>query len=242
MTTVKYGNNQVDFELLRTDRKKTVSISVDPLSRVTVRAPDRMTLDHVQAMVKKRIDWIAERQKYFNTLSQTYPPKEFVSGETIFICGRPFRLKVHKCTSGRLPNVKLRGRRIHVCLRTTTKEFTKNNVVKKCISELLFQKAQEKIPQRVKKFERLLNVSVKNVIIKEQKNRWGSCSANGELRFNWRIIQTPISIIDYVVVHELCHLKEPNHSKKFWDLLSLFISDYKGRQKWLRENIGILSL
>jgi len=79
----------------------------------------------------------------------------------------------------------------------------------------------------------------KEIIIKDQKKRWASCSKDGTLRFNWRISMAPISIVDYIVVHELCHLKVKSHSSDFWKLVSITLPDYQKRRDWLKNNIGI---
>ncbi|WP_133627269.1 M48 family metallopeptidase [Fonticella tunisiensis] len=80
------------------------------------------------------------------------------------------------------------------------------------------------------------------VVVKEQKSIWGSCSSRGNINFNWRLIMAPLSVIDYVVIHELCHLKHQDHSSKFWSLVEYVMPDYKEKKKWLRENGGRLKL
>lgn len=97
---------------------------------------------------------------------------------------------------------------------------------------VLFEKAAE--------FAGYLQVSFKELHIKDQKSRWGSCSSRGSLNFNWRILMAPEPVCDYVVIHELCHLKHMNHSPDFWQLVAAFCPNYKQYRKWLRENGGLL--
>ncbi|MEE8381899.1 MAG: M48 family metallopeptidase [Thermodesulfobacteriota bacterium] len=98
------------------------------------------------------------------------------------------------------------------------------------------------IEQRVKRYGKRLGVLPRDIKIKDQKKRWGSCSNNGILRFNWRISMAPVSIIDYIVVHELCHLKIKSHSPDFWKLVSLALPDYQERREWLKTNTPLLKL
>ena len=97
-------------------------------------------------------------------------------------------------------------------------------------------RAKENIESRVKVFAAKIGESPNKVTIKAQKTRWGSCSSLGNLNFNWRLIMMPQKIIDYVVVHELCHLKEMNHSSTFWNRVEEIMPDYRNRRKWLKNN------
>lgn len=92
------------------------------------------------------------------------------------------------------------------------------------------------IPERVAYYAAILGVSYGRITIRNQKTRWGSCSAKGNLNFNCRLMRMPAEIVDYVVVHELCHRLEMNHSARFWALVERIIPDYKMRRKWLKEN------
>ncbi len=102
--------------------------------------------------------------------------------------------------------------------------------------------AKEYFPKRVYYFAHILGVSYGNITIRDQKTRWGSCSSKGNLSFNWRLILAPPNVLDYVVVHELCHRKEMNHSPKFWALVESVMPDYKQYRKWLKENGNKLTL
>ena len=98
------------------------------------------------------------------------------------------------------------------------------------------QAAKEYIPKRVAYYAQLLDVTYATISIRDQKTRWGSCSSKGNLYFSWRLILAPPKVLDYVVVHELCHRKEMNHSPRFWALVESMIPDYKTHRKWLKEN------
>ena len=97
-------------------------------------------------------------------------------------------------------------------------------------------KAKETITKRVSYFARLMGVSYRNITIREQKTRWGSCSSEKNLNFNWKLILAPPEVLDYVVVHELCHRLEMNHSPRFWAQVERVLPDYKVSRKWLREH------
>ena len=104
------------------------------------------------------------------------------------------------------------------------------------------QAAKEYIPRRADYFAQRIGVSYERIRIAEQKTRWGSCSSRGTLSFNWKLMLAPPKVLDYVVVHELCHLIEMNHSPRFWKLVEEIIPEYKEYRKWLKENGNTLQL
>lgn len=106
--------------------------------------------------------------------------------------------------------------------------------------EKLCQKALSVIPDKVKYYAEIMEVTYGRITIRNQKTRWGSCSSKGNLNFNCLLMLMPDKVLDYVVVHELCHLKQMNHSKKFWMEVEKYMPDYKSYKKWLNENGGAL--
>lgn len=106
--------------------------------------------------------------------------------------------------------------------------------------EKLCQKALSVIPDKVKYYAEIMGVTYGRITIRDQKTRWGSCSSKGNLNFNCLLMLMPDKVLDYVVVHELCHLKQMNHSKKFWKEVERYMPDYPNYKKWLNENGGAL--
>ena len=101
---------------------------------------------------------------------------------------------------------------------------------------IIGEEAAKRIPARVAYFAPLLGVACNRITIRTQRTRWGSCSSKGNLNFNRLLVLAPAAVLDYVVVHELCHLREMNHSPQFWSLVESILPDYKQRKKWLKEN------
>lgn len=124
------------------------------------------------------------------------------------------------------------------CLERT-KEYREQKPLSADLSEskrnVYIRKAKETITKRVSYFARLMSVSYRNITIREQKTRWGSCSSKGNLNFNWKLVLMPEEVLDYVVVHELAHRKEMNHSERFWNHVEKVLPDYQARRKLLRE-------
>ena len=191
-------------EVVRTKRKKTASIEIkDGLIRVLV--PNSLTDKRVNSLLEERASWINKKIR----LQAEMPPyrsKEYVNGETFTYLGRNYRLKLVNTdtTTTRLKNgyleVPAQGEKaIHASL---TDWYTSH--------------ALAKLEEKTDRYAKALNVEPSSVTVKDYKSRWGSCSTSGDITYNWRIIMAPHRIVDYVVIHELCHLVEHNYSDKYW--------------------------
>ncbi len=113
--------------------------------------------------------------------------------------------------------------------------------IKSVLKKWYISKARELLAERIRIYSPLIGLSPKKLAVKEQKTRWGSCSSKGNINLNWKLVMSPLPVADYVVIHELCHLKEMNHSKKFWGIVEAIMPDYKVYRKWLKENGYTLS-
>lgn len=240
MDYINFGTERIDYTIKRGNRKKTLAINVTLASQVIVLAPNDFSREKIKTIVKKKALWILEKQEHFKRLAMLSPEKEFVSGEQILLLGRKYRLKIKEENYLSIP--KLSGRRLFIYVHSNLAPEARKEIIKDALIKWYFIKSTKIIKQRVNRYSKLLNLFPKKVIIKDQKKRWASCSSDGILRFNWRIAIAPISIVDYVVVHELCHLKVKNHSSDFWKLVSIAMPDYKNRRNWLKNNTGIFRI
>ena len=136
-------------------------------------------------------------------------------------------MKKEAWISKHIEEIKTRKKRFE---SESTDKFTPEKI------KLLTDKALEVIPMRVEYFANIMGVTYGNITIRNQKTRWGSCSSEKNLNFNWKLILAPPEVLDYVVVHELCHLKEMNHSKAFWDEVGKVMPEYETYKLWLKEN------
>ncbi len=228
--------NQIprDYSVVSSDRK-SVGLIVKPDGTFVVRKPDQLSSSDVKTAIEKKRSWLGEKLSEIDKIKEKKREKEFVSGEGFSYLGRSYRLKVLKDS---VLFVKANGRRLEVHAPESIQED--ENKIREAIVSWYFNRAEEKLTERARRYEGKVDVSFKGVKIKDQEKRWGSRTKNRTLLFNWRIMMAPLSIVDYVVVHELCHLKFNNHSKKFWKLLCSVLPDYQERKKWLEKNGPLL--
>lgn len=240
MDHIHFGKKRIQYTVRKGKREKTLAIAVTPATQVIVLAPEDFNTEKIKSVVRKKAKWILEKQEHFQKKALLFPEKEFISGEQIILMGRRYRLKIHEREDAEPCVPKVDGRRIHISVQRNLIPDERMAIIKEALIQWYCLHAKRIIHKRAERYGKICGIYPREIIIKDQKTRWGSCSKDGVLRFNWRIVVAPVSIIDYVVVHEMCHMKIKNHSPEFWRLVSLAIPDYKKRRNWLRENSRIM--
>jgi predicted metal-dependent hydrolase len=236
MDFIQFGKKRINFEIKRGNREKSVGIHVHPAAKVTVLAPRHLDEEKIRMILQKKARWIIEKQQLIRNHGDSNPVKEFVSGESFPYLGKNYRLKVVRSSAGREGKCKLVNGRLLVETNGKSGSESGKTVVRKAIIEWYFEHAENKVKERLDRFALQIGKRPASVEIKNQVRRWGSCSRNGMVRLNWKIIMAPVSVIDYVIVHELCHLVYPQHSSQFWQKIQSIIPDYKRRREWLKGN------
>jgi predicted metal-dependent hydrolase len=233
--SISYGTKEITFDLEYSDRK-TLGIEVHPNQCVLVKAPIGASISTIQAKVTNRASWIARQQKQFSTYAPTLPTPEYVSGEGYRYLGRQCRLKVIKSND---TTVRLWAGRLEV----HTPEVHQQDHVERLVTHWYRDRAQKIFSER---YQACIKVAVKHEIIHEQgfdlrnmEKRWGSCSSHGKITLNPLLVSAPKDCIDYVIVHELCHLRFHNHSADFYRLLSSLMPDWQSRKDYLNTRIEL---
>jgi predicted metal-dependent hydrolase len=231
--SIEFGTSRIDYDVKYSSRRKNLSIAVHPSKRVEVLAPPDLSQDEIQGALKKKAGWVKERLDWFEQMSQLTVDREYVSGETFLYLGRQYRLKILYSTK-RSP-VKLRGKFFEVTLPQGMPEQDRREAVRRAMWRWYRAHALERIEKIVSHYSERLRIDPPEFRVKYQAKRWGSCSQGGMLNINLRIIMAPLSQIEYVVAHELCHLRYKDHSASFWELLGLVMPNYDVRKEDLRR-------
>lgn len=235
---VPFGRSTIDYRIERSSRRRTVTIAVDA-SEVVLKAPVDTPPDRLRDVVRSRAPWILQRIWEFREIGAAPHPMEFVSGENCTYLGRQYRLKVVRVPGPATPRAALRGAFLDVTVGREMDAERRRDHVERAVTSWYRIQAERRLPERVKLFASRAGLACTHVLIRNQEKRWGSCNSRGELRFNWRLIMAPMSLVDYVVAHEVCHLKVRDHSAAFWTLLGTTLPDYQVRRERLRaEGVG----
>lgn len=226
---VEYGKLKIEFDLFYKERK-SLRISVTPEMSVFVVAPNDKPIKDILAKVKKKSAWIIKQQEFFKQFKPLTKPKEYFSGETHSYLGRHYRLKIHE--SGQ-KEIKLKGKYFEVYV-TDKKDSAQ-------IKDLMLQWYRnhaaikynliiDKMIDRLRKY----GIPKPEMTVRKMKSRWGSCQTDkNRISLNIELIKAPLHSIEYVILHELIHLKHPFHDKKFYDFLGLMMPDWELRKRRL---------
>lgn len=232
---VTFGESTIDFAVVRSDRRRTVSIAVDPCDGVILRAPTGLAGDRLDEVVRRKAPWILGRLSDFAEIGPPPAPREFVGGESYPYLGRNYRLKIERGGDLQRPEAALRGAYFVVALPPRLPSGERPRWVRRALVRWYRAHAKQRLAERVAIYTERLAVDTPPLLIRDQEKRWGSCNGKGELRFNWRIIMAPMSLVDYVVAHEVCHLEVRDHSAAFWKLLRTLMPDHETRKERLRR-------
>lgn len=226
----EYGSRNITFNLIYRKRK-TMSIEVETTGEVTVIAPVGTSTDDVIEKVKSRAGWIVSKQYESKFINDTKIEREAVSGESYMYLGRNYSLDIRVGEDTDNISVKLfQGKFV---VNTYTKD---EDLIKKAMENWYREKTLARVKERVSYYSSYFNDKVTTIKVKEQKKRWASCTSKNELLFNWRCVMAPVFVLDYIVVHEMCHMEYKNHSKDFWNRVCAVMPDYEVRRAWLRNN------
>lgn len=223
----QYRAKTIEFEVHRRDRK-TLEIRIEPPDQICVAAPKYAKDEEILRAVQSKRKWIIEKLSELESIGSSKKEKEYVDGESFLYLGRNYSLKIIENPKVKSPVVKLyRGK---FCIETNTKDPDK---LRQAMEHWYRQKTLKKVLEQVKYFQDYFSVKPRSVKVKEQKKRWGSCNSKGDLMFNWRISMAPLSVIRYIVLHEICHIVHFNHSRDFWTLLERIMPHYMEKKEWL---------
>lgn len=220
----------IQYEIKYSDRK-TISITVERDRSVVIHAPLKTSTEIIHKLVEKKKFLLYRKINGSNKYPVPKPYKEFISGESILFLGRNYKLQIVNDTFEGIVFD-------NVFLISKSNRLNANNLLR----DFYINQAEEKLVPRIIRFANRLGVDYNKISILNLKYRWGSCTPKHNLNFNWRIIMAPINVIDYIIVHELTHLLEPNHSKEFWNIVSVQLPNFKTAKEWLKVNGNLLEV
>ena len=225
-----YGDEAITYEVLRKPvlegKKRKITIKVHPNCELLITAPEQAELSEIHQAVMKRAKWIYDALKEFRSHLEYVQPKHYVSGEMQFYLGRRYVLKVVEDNEA-ITSVKMERGKLLVTLKrfnadkATMVQTLVRNWYKVRAEKIFHQRIAELLPQAT------WVTGIPSFRVLPMTKQWGSCSAKGDLMLNPHLVKAPKECIDYVILHELCHIAEHNHSEKFWRLLTSVMPNWK---------------
>jgi predicted metal-dependent hydrolase len=227
----------IEYQLLPGSDRRTTDIVIERDGIITVRPPIRMTPEQVDATVFSKRMWIYRNLAEWRDLNATRVVREWVNGETFLYLGSCYRLQL---VAEQDEPLKLKDGRF--CLRRELVERGGREAGHQAFAAFYQTKGLPRLQRRVAYFAPKVGVTAREVEIKDLGYRWASCTKHGDLHFHWKCLMAPLTIIDYIIVHELCHLRFRDHSDAFWNEVDKVLPDFRARKEWLRLRGASLDL
>ncbi len=228
--TLHFGNRMIEYQVYRKDRKR-LRIIVTPKKNVEVWAPLDAEDEQIDSAVKRKVSWIAQALDKVDVYHPLPAPTRYMSGETIVYLGRQYRLKVK---TGNKRQARLVGKFLNVQL----KDPSDTKTVKKLVDTWYRKRAYDIFTRYLTKCHTVGSrhgIPESAMVIRSMRKRWGSCSAAGRITLNLKLVHAPVHCVEYVIMHELCHLVHHNHSKAFFSLLTRCLPDWRKRKEALAQ-------
>lgn len=217
-------------EIIRSNRK-TIALIVNNRAELIVKAPFDVSDEKIANTICRKQNWIDEKQKFIMTFFGKYHESTFEVGESFLYKGNYYMLDYNSDVVA----VTIEDKNIIL-------PINKKEIAGQLLREWYKSQAIQDIRERVDFWANKIGVKYTSFNLSEAKGRWGSCGINQNINLNWRLIMCPQFVVDYVIIHELSHIKFKNHSKYFWNRVATIMPDYKSAQDWLSQNSGLITI
>jgi len=236
------------YKLVRSKRR-SIALVITDAGELEVRAPLKAAIKIIEDFISTKIAWITKKQELISK-NPKVSPKNYIDGEEFLYEGSIYKLQYSDCDYINIDGQTQRSAPTNMYLDNTDQAVTNNKYLlvpknfsfqaKKSLTYWYQAQALAKITARIKYYTDITKLKYSAIKLTNAQRIWGSCTHDGVLRVNWRLIMAPAEILDYVVVHEIVHLDEHNHSKHFWRKVAAILPDYQERRAWLKRNSDML--
>ena len=226
---IDFGSKKINFHVKRSKRK-SLGISVLPTGVVEVTAPEMAKIEKIKEVLAKRASWILDQQREVSKYDIVQPERQIISGETVKLLGRQYRTKVTESSKN---EVLIIHDWIHINVKAG---YDQKKVYRKWFKSKASEIFIERLNDCLERSSRIGVTSLPTLKLRKMSKRWGTCSPDGVVTLNIDLASAPVDCIDYVILHELCHLKEPSHNQRFKNLMSLMLPEWRDIKEKLELN------
>lgn len=234
MPKFNIGENKIPYKIRKSPNRSSLALSINNSKELIVKIPKNSDVSRIENFLERKKSWVVEKMSEIDEQSQKPKEKEFLSGEKFLYKGRRYRLKVEE-SNIQDAIIEMKGGKFYIKAPKKLDSEERREKIKGVIRAWYKKKAKSTYPPKVKHFSSKIGVDYGDVLIEDPKNEWGNVK-NNDIRLHWKTIMAPVHIQDYLIVHELAHLREETHSEEFWNVVGSVLPDYKKRKEWLRIN------
>ena len=231
----EYKDKEIEFNIIRRKRK-SISIKIESTGQIIVSAPLRINKEEILQVVKSKSDWIVKNQAEIKKRGLNKIAREISEGSTFMYLGEEYPL--HLIVDEYIKNITVEHNKDSLerqgfIIHTNTMDVEK---IKMAFEKWYREETLKIVTKRIDYYASNFKDKVTCIRVKEQKRRWASCTGKNAILFNWRISMARADVLDYIVVHEMCHMDHRNHSKYFWNRVEEIMPNYKEKHAWLKAN------
>lgn len=205
-----------------------MGIYIDLYGNVELRVPKGTTDASIQKVIESKWDWIMKKSKELKERTAGHHEKVYEHGEEFLYLGETYPILINVEETLAQSYVEFRENQLHVFVKEQSDEG-----IQQALKRFFYQRCKVYVEQSIRKYQKEFKVKPKSIRINESKSNWGTCNSKYEMTFNWKLAMAPVEVIEYVVVHEMCHMVHLNHERSFWRLVGKILPDYEQRKAWL---------
>ncbi|MCM3693439.1 M48 family metallopeptidase [Neobacillus niacini] len=222
-----YLGQSINFEI-KYKRRTSMSIHIDGTGYVEVHVPKGISDGRVILALEEKWDWIQLKLKEMKDRTLGPTVKTYEHGESFLYLGKEYPIQITQDTEAQQDYARFEEEKLHIVVKQLEDEK-----VKQALKRFYYQQCKMLVEKSIRSYQSNFKVKPRSIRITDNKTNWGTCDSKQQLTFNWRLGMAPQKVIDYVVVHEMCHMVHLNHDRSFWRLVGKIIPDYEEQENWL---------
>lgn len=222
-----HSGETISFEI-NYKKRTSVGIYIDLYGNVEVQAPKGTPVECVLPLLEEKWDWIQHKSKEMKDRMLGPKKKVYDHGESFLYLGNAYPIQIFHDISMEKDHVMFEGDTLHIYVKRLEDEK-----IKQALKRFYYRQCKALIEKRIQFYQSNFKIKPRSIRISDSSRTWGTCDSNLQLTFNWKLAMAPLEVIDYVVVHEMCHMIHLNHDRSFWRLVGKIIPDYKELENWL---------
>lgn len=230
--TIKIADLDIPYRIRHSKRAKRPRIQIAVDDGIVVVLPAGYPVKRAGDLLNEHSDWVIRSLRKLDNKPRAFPARSFTPGASFPYLGELYSLAVRP-SPDRLAHASLRDGELQIALPRDI--ISDENHIRALLRKWYRDRARAEIEPRVHSYATNMGLTYNRIFIKDQRTVWGSCSRKANLNFNFRLVMAPETVLEYIIVHELSHLKEPNHSRRFWETVEGILPDYRDHRKWIKE-------
>lgn len=209
-------------------KRKDIGIYIDSYGHLEMQVPKETSQEKVVKVLEVKWDWILRTIKEMQERAAGHKEKTYAQGETFQYLGEAYPIEIVQDIAVKQDHVEIEGEKLVIYVKQHEDER-----IKQALKRLYYQKCKALVQTRIRFYQSSFKLKPRSIQISDCESTWGTCDSKRQLTFNWKLAMAPLEVIDYIVVHEMCHMVHLNHDRSFWRLVGKMIPDYEERQSWL---------